>query len=101
MSKILVVKEQSFDEFSKGLIRNIVTSAIQGWLIGQQKEFFLLKEEYYKKELLNGYELIRFETDDKTELSKIEFLSTFTYKIEPYDDISVKLVLESTNSIRK
>lgn len=101
MNKTLIVKEKSFNEFSKGLIREEAETTIVNWSIIQQKEFFLRKEEYYEKELISGYDTIIFETDDVTQLSKIEFTSTFTYKIEPYDDISVKLVLESTNSIRK
>lgn len=100
--KTLLVKKHSFYQFREGLIaREPITGVLFGnWIIGG-RYFFLNTEEYYKRELLEGYDTIVFEESDQTELTKIEFISTFTYSIEPYDDISVKLVLQSTDSVRK
>lgn len=100
--KTLVVKEHSFNQFKEGLIakESLIDMLSASWLIAG-RSFFLDKEEYYKRELLEGYNTIIFEAEDRTELTKIEFTSTFTYSIEPYDDISVKLVLQSTDSVRK
>lgn len=66
-----------------------------------EKSWSLPTEFIYPKHLLSDYEEVVFEVADKAELTKIEFTSTFTYSIEPYDDISVKLVLQSTDSVRK
>lgn len=66
-----------------------------------EKSWSLPSEFIYPKHLLPEYEEVVFEISDKAELTKIEFTSTFTYSIEPYDDISVKLVLQSTDSVRK
>lgn len=100
--KTLVVKRHSFNQFKEGLIaKESLIGALRGnWIIGG-RFFFLDKEEYYKRELLEGYNTIIFEAEDRTELTQIEFISTFTYSIEPYDDMSVKLVLQSTDSVRK
>lgn len=100
--KTLVVKRHSFNQFKEGLIakESLIGTLCADWIIGG-RFFFLDKEEYYKRELLEGYNTIIFEAEDRTELTKIEFTSTFTYSIEPYDDISVKLVLQSTDSVRK
>lgn len=65
------------------------------------KSWCLPTQFIYPKYLLPDYEEVVFEVADKAELTEIEFISTFTYSIEPYDDISVKLVLQSTDSVRK
>lgn len=108
-TKTCFVKEDSIKLFERNLI-NLATKvesdlsrsikALTESLRGE-KHWYLPSEFIYPKYLLPNFKEVVFEVDDKAELTKIEFTSTFTYSIEPYDDISVKLVLQSTNSVRK
>lgn len=107
--KTCFVKEESIEIFKNNLIdfklrnESEMDKAIRiisdGWVIG--KLWKLPNEFLYPKQLLNDFEGVVFEVSDKTELTKIEFTSTFTYSVEPYDDVSVKLVLQSTDSVKK
>lgn len=103
------VKQDSIQLFKNNLI-NLVDGAESSLTKSFQllaeslsggKIWQLPKEFIYPKQLLDGFEVVVFEIDDKAELTKIEFKSTFTYSIEPYDDISIKLVLQSTDSVKK
>lgn len=107
--KTCFVKEDSIELFKNNLIdpkingesdlnRSIreLSESLSG-----KKKWCLPTKFIYPKHLLPDYEEVVFEVADKAELTKIEFISTFAYSIEPYDDISVKLVLRSTNSVRK
>lgn len=104
-NKTLLVKKGSLSEFRKGIIDE-ETSTLNTQLIELSKafsgrnQFPLNKEFFYKRELLKEYSTVIFEMPDKAELTEIELISRFTYRIEPYDDLSVKLVLDSTNSER-
>lgn len=103
--KTCFVKEDSIELFEKNLV---VTDKVEiqksllnfNYLLIGEKSWRLPKEFIYPKKLLKGFDAVCFEISDKTEIAKVEIISRFTYLIEPYDDISVKLVLDSTNSER-
>lgn len=106
--KTCFVKEDSIQLFKSNLIdpKQQVENDLIGSIRFIPKSFLgkcwsLPSEFIYPKHLLPEYEEVVFEVADKAELTQIEFTSTFTYSIEPYDDISVKLVLQSTDSVRK
>lgn len=103
MSKTLFIKENSISEFSKGIINTDHEKTVRGnsWLLSDIiiQKFPICKIEFYRKELLEGYDTIIFEIQDRTEVSGIDFISKFTYKVEPYDDILVKIVLDSSSSV--
>lgn len=104
-NKTLVVKDASINEFEKGIIGESITTYYdvqRGVVMGSKpsSESIFGKEFYYRKDLLSNFEYVLLEIKDKAEKSGIELISTFTYKVEPYDDISVKLVLDKSDSRR-
>lgn len=104
-NKTLVVKDASINEFEKGIIGESITTYYdvqRGVVMGSKPSSGSIfgKEFYYRKDLLSNFEYVLLEIKDKAEKSGIELISTFTYKVEPYDDISVKLVLDKSDSRR-
>ena len=60
-----------------------------------ESAYYLMKDEMYlKKEIgLEEGELVKFELADNSMMSRKELRNTYIYKVEKYDDVSVKLVL--------
>lgn len=98
-NKTLVVRDASLYQFVLGFSCKEQQDKYSRFLY-DKIPFSFAKEIIYKKDIISEIEVVIIEIVDYAMKSGIELISTFTYKVEPYDDLSVKLVLDKSDSRR-